>query len=66
MGAQIPQWDDLTVDEKRVARRHLLAVQAGLSDLEAQMWAESDEPTDLLRKCVAAGATVDELRRIVL
>jgi hypothetical protein len=49
-----------------VLKRYREARLGGLSKVEARMWAESDEPTGLLRKCVEGGATAEQLRAIVL
>lgn len=60
--------DDRT-DEARYAvvwRRYDEARQAGLSPVEALIFADSGEDIGLLRKLVAKGCPPDRLREIVL
>lgn len=47
-------------------RRYTEARQAGLSIVEAQLFADSDVDIGCLRKLVAKGATPDQIRAIVL
>jgi hypothetical protein len=49
-----------------VLKRYREARLAGLSKVEARMWAESEEPTSVLRLCVDAGFTPDQIRQLVL
>lgn len=46
--------------------RYNQATSAGLTEVEAWLFADSETDIGLLRKLVRKGATVDQIRRIVL
>ena len=47
-------------------RRYREARAAGLTVVEAELWADSKESVGTLRKLVAAGATPAQIRAVVL
>lgn len=55
-------------DELRQARknRYHEARDAGLTHVEATLFAESDEDIGTLRKCVKNGWTVEQIKELVL
>lgn len=60
--------EDLRLDERFevIRRRYTEARLAGLTIVEAQMFADSEQDVGVLRKLVKAGCPVDQLRAIVL
>ena len=62
MGAAEPTDEVLEV----LRRRYTEARQAGLTIVEARLFAESDRDVGELRQLVAAGCPVETIRQIVL
>lgn len=59
--------DDLSDEQLEVLRRRYTeARQAGLTIVEARLFSESDADIGELRKLLAAGCPVEQIRRIVL
>lgn len=55
-------WEQLAVRQWRFDE----AVRAGLTDVEARLFAESDRELGELRRLVKAGCPVEQIRAIVL
>lgn len=59
--------DDLSDEQLEVLRRRYTeARKAGLTIVEARLFSESDADIGELRKLLAAGCPVEQIRRIVL
>lgn len=59
--------DDLSDEQLEVLRRRYTeARQAGLTIVEARLFSESDADIGELRKLLAAGCPVEQIRAIVL
>lgn len=61
--AQLPGGDEL-LEVRR--RRYQEARQAGLSIVEAKLFADSDQDVGLLRRCLKNGWTPEQIARVVL
>lgn len=58
---------ELAPEQRQVLRwRYELATSAGLTSVEARLFAESDQETSTLRSCIENGWSPEQIRAIVL